>query len=452
MAQLLSFDPSGAYIPENGLSTSEVARLESVLHILRDEVCDGDVGRIEPQPPMPAQQQSWEAGFFRLPELLLQDYQRLRHESELGRILAITKSLMAEVDRVVVLGAGCDYLGVRALLDACCQPYFNELSRGERGSRPRIYFEGNGLDSDALQGLLHLLAAQRGQRATTVENSWSIVAISNSQANIATLIAVQQFVTALETSCGGNADLVKRRLIHIVGSGIEPLLQPRVNESSNAFTVPANVSHSFSILSAVGLVPAALMGINVMKLLEGAAYMNAHFRDTPASENVVLQFAAINHLLAVKGVATVRVTNVWSKALKSAVAWYDQLLVTNLGASLRGATSLLINGSRDCQSRLRQLLDGRRDKIVNNIIVEGNRFDDLPPVELNAGGDELRADLSDRLADEICNLQRALLDASRPATNLYLPRVDEYYLGQYFQMMLLATVIEGKLLGMHPCA
>lgn len=88
----------------------------------------------------PQQQQSWDAGFLMLPELLLQDYQRLRHASELGRILAITKALMAEVDRVVVIGTGCDYLGVRAPLDACCQPYFNELSRGERGSRPRHLF------------------------------------------------------------------------------------------------------------------------------------------------------------------------------------------------------------------------------------------------------------------------------------------------------------------------
>jgi len=297
---------------------------------------------------------------------------------------------------------------------------------------------------------LHLLGAQRGQPATTVEDSWCIVFISNGEENLETRIAIQQFVSALETSCGGDAELVKRRLIHIEGSGVASLRQLRADDFPNAFTVPANLSPRFSILSAVGLVPAALMGINVMKLLEGAADMSEHFRVTPAPSNVVLQFAAINHLLAAKGMATVRVTNVWSKSLESAAMWYEHLVATCLGTSRSGATPLTMNGSRDCRSRMRQFVGGRSDKIINNIVAEGSRFDALPQVELNPGEVKSHPDLGDRLANEVRSMQQALLDASRPSTNLYMPRVDEYYLGQYFQMMMLATVIESKLLGLDP--
>ena len=67
----------------------------------------------------------------------------------------------------MVLGIGGSYMGARALMDACCEPYFKELSRGDRGGRPRMYFEGNNVDNDASQGLLRLLGG--GRVATSVE-------------------------------------------------------------------------------------------------------------------------------------------------------------------------------------------------------------------------------------------------------------------------------------------
>ena len=144
-------------IPDTGLDQSQIASLGPKLELLRDEICDLDVKMLDGAIPVPTSKQPLDAGFYLLPEKLLSQYEADRQGSELARILAKTKSLMAELDRVVVLGIGGSYMGAKALMDACCQPYFNELSRGERGSRPRIYFEGNNVDNDASQGLLHLL-------------------------------------------------------------------------------------------------------------------------------------------------------------------------------------------------------------------------------------------------------------------------------------------------------
>ena len=135
MAQLLRFDPSSAFIPHTGLEPADVASLESTLEMHRDEICDTDVKMLAGQLPIPAEKQPLEAAFYLMPEGLLADYEVRRAESELGRILAVTKDFMADVDRVLVLGIGGSYLGAKALMDSCCQPYFNELTRGERGSR-----------------------------------------------------------------------------------------------------------------------------------------------------------------------------------------------------------------------------------------------------------------------------------------------------------------------------
>lgn len=454
MAQLLRFDPASAFIPQTGLEPTDVASIEPTLEKLRDEICDTDVKMMAGKLPIPAEKQPLDAAFYLMPEQLLADYEARRGESELGRILAKTKSMMEEVDRVVVLGIGGSYMGAKALMDGCCQPYFNELSRGERGSRPRIYFEGNNVDNDASQGLLHLLGAHRNQAVTSVEDSWGVVVISKSGGTLETASAFRQYLAALEVSCGGDKEKVRRRLIPVTGDSGKLHSFATELGCKEIFPVPDGVGGRFSVLSAVGLVPAALMGINVMKLLEGAKAMNEHFRTTPASKNIVLQYTAVNHLMEVKRGATIRLLSVWSKALESAGMWYDQLLAESLGKALKGATPLTTVNTRDLHSRHQQHQEGRRDKIVNNVIVENYRFDPLPIGSRSSDPDSLNdlatKTLPDVIAAAIAGTNQALRDDGRPSTNLYMPRVDEFCLGQYFQMLMLATVVEGRLLGINP--
>ena len=454
MAQLLRFDPSLAFIPETGLELTDVSGIAPTLEKLRDEICDTDVKMLAGKLPIPAEKQPLDAAFYLMPEQLLADYEARRGESELGRILATTKAMMEEVDRVVVLGIGGSYMGAKALMDGCCQPYFNELSRGERGSRPRIYFEGNNVDNDASQGLMHLLGAHRGHAASSVEDSWGVVVISKSGGTLETASAFRQYLAALEVSCGGDKEKVRRRLIPVTGDSGKLHSFATELGCKEIFPVPDGVGGRFSVLSAVGLVPAALMGINVMKLLEGAKAMNEHFRSTPAAQNIVLQYTAVNHLMEVKRGATIRLLSMWSKALESAGMWYDQLLAESLGKDLKGAMPLTTVNTRDLHSRHQQHQEGRRDKIVNNVIVEKYRFDPLPIGSRSTDPDSLNdlatKTLPDVMAAAIAGTNQALRDDGRPSTNLYMPRVDEFHLGQYFQMLMLATVVEGRLLGINP--
>lgn len=452
--KLLRFDPTAAFIERTGLDRADVGQLGPLLEKLRDEVVDIDMRILAGQLPLPREKDPLDAAFYSLPERLLTEYQQDRRGSELARILEAAKRIQEGVDRVVVLGIGGSYMGARALMDACCQPYFNELSRGERGGRPRMYFEGNNVDNDAIQGLLHLLGADRHQLAKSIDDSWAVVVISKSGGTLETAAAFRRFLSALNESCGGEGRRVCERLIPITGEGSKLFKFAKELGCEVSFPVPNGVGGRFSVFSAVGLVPAAILGLNIIELLEGAAAMNAHFRSAAAEENIVLQYTAINHLMEIKSGAHIRLLSVWSKALESVGLWYDQLLAESLGKQLKGAMPLTTVNTRDLHSRHQQHQEGRRDKLVNNVIVDSYRFDPLTIGVRMSDPDDLNR-IAGKTFPEIMSAaiegtNQALSDDGRPSTNLHLPRVDEGAVGQLFQMLMLATVVEGRLLGINP--
>lgn len=453
MSRMLRFDPSGAFRPGTGLEPAQLAGLEAALKKLREEVCDIDVKMHAGSIATPVSKQPLEAGFYLLPEQQLGEYVADRQGSELARVLAVTKTLMSGVDRIVVLGAGGSSLGARALMDACCQPYFNELSRGQRGSRPRIYFDGDSFDNDASQGLLCLLGAHRGRIAESVDDSWGIVAISKSGQTHETEVAFSKFLSALETSCGGDAQLALSRLIPV--TGVVGRLRERFESMGceQIFLIRDGVASRYSALSTAGLVPAALMGINVMKLLEGAAAMNDHFRTAKVEENMVLQLAATNYLLNKTYSTHLRALCVWSKSLESFAKWYCHLVSESLGMDSRSGTTIEFVCPRDLHCGNSQNGYQSRECVFHNLVVDQFRFDPLFVDSVDSDEHHM-ADTAQKVEDlvttELERTNQAYAVNGCPTTNLYMPRVDEHCMGQLMQLMMLATVIEGRLLGINP--
>ena len=179
--------------------------------------------------------------------------------------------------------------------------------------------------------------------------------------------------------------------------------------------------------------------------------MTQHFRTAKAEDNIVLRVVAANHLLEKHRGIHIRVMSVWSKALESFGLWHDQLAAESLGKNLLGFTPLTTLNTRDLHSRHQQ---GKRDKVFNNIIVEENRFDSLAVGARSADADSLN-EIAEKTLPEVMKAaiegtNQALRDDGRPSTNLYIPLVDELHMGQLFQMMMLATVVEGRLLEINP--
>jgi glucose-6-phosphate isomerase len=226
------------------------------------------------------------------------------------------------------------------------------------------------------------------------------------------------------------------------------------------FDIPDGVGGRFSIFTAVGLLPASILGVDIVRLLEGAAAMNERFRTAPAlgnrsqpGENPVLDYVGVCHLMEDRG-ATIRVLSTWGKGLEAAGLWYDQLLSESLGKQQRGATPITVVNTRDLHSRGQQHQEGRRDKLITNVIVETVRRDRLAIERSELDQDKLNElsgkTLPDIMAAAIAGTNQAYAEDLRPTADLRLYGLDEFSMGQFFQMMMLATVVEGRLIGINP--
>lgn len=448
----LTYDARGALIEETGISQADIDGLVPRLEASRREVLDVDLNLFQSGGPIPDDKQPLDAGFLDLPERLLNEYDQQRGTSELGRLLETAARIREAVDRVVVLGIGGSYMGARAMMDACCEPYFNELSRAQRGSRPRMYFEGNNVDNDATQGLLYLLGA--GQPANGIDDRWAMVVISKSGGTLETAAALRQFLVALRGSCGHDEKQISELVVPVTGESGRLFDLAGALGCRDKYHVPDGVGGRFSVLSAVGLLPAAILGLDVVQLLRGAVAMNEHFRTAAVGENVVLDYVAVCHLMESLRGAHIRVLSVWSKALEAVGLWYDQLLAESLGKQERGATPITTVNTRDLHSRAQQHQEGCRDKLITNLIVDRWRCDPL-----SIGQSDLNQDGLNELADKtlpeimsaaIAGTNEAYRDDGRPTADIHLPAVDEASLGQLFQMLMLATVVEGRLIDVNP--
>lgn len=447
---LISFDYADSLLESTGISQSDLNDLAPRLQDIRDYLYKTDLTEFHAGNEVAADRHPLDAGFMDLPDRLLADYDNLRESSELGQILSTAKRIRESVDRVVVLGIGGSYMGARALMDACCEPYYNELSRADRGGRPRMYFEGNNVDNDAVQGLLHLIRQTNADDPCS--GRWAIVVISKSGGTIETAAALRQFLAEMENQLGKDAlpDLV----VPVTGqSGKLADLADAIG-CRDRFLVPDGVGGRFSVLSPVGLLPASIMGLDIMALLRGAWLMNGHFQSAAASENMVLNYVGVNHLLEIKRNIAIRVLSVWSKALETTGLWYDQLFAESVGKKELGATPLTVVNTRDLHSRAQQHQEGARDKVMNNVVVETNRCDKLT-IGNREGNQDLLNELSDKtlvdlMAAAIAGTNEAYKSVGRPTTTLSLPALNEHTMGQLFQMLMLATVVEGRLMGVNP--
>ncbi|MCC7334970.1 MAG: hypothetical protein IT422_07735 [Pirellulaceae bacterium] len=453
MLPMLRFDPSLAMQVGNGLEPSELACVGPVLDKLRDEICDIDEKMLSGEIPTPPSKQPLNAAFASLPQRLLAEYEADRTASQLARMLAVTKQLMTEVDRVVVLAEPSWLSGPRALMQACCQPHFNELTRGERGSRPRMVFVGDSLDNDAVQGALQLLGAHRGRAADCLAQRWALVVMGDACEPFGVGRLLFPFMRALEVNCGGDGQLARSRAI-VVARETSPLRQlTREVGIAHEFSIPTAMGAAYSGLSLVGLLPAALLGINVMKLLEGARAVHNHFRTTKAASNEVLQYAAVNHLFQRKLATGGRSWSLWSERLDAMAAWYQRLIRDSLGEVLQV----------DVWPKFGKSF-AARPALLQQIVVRQFRFDPLslpgPRTQATETEQEPLAQdttsfgssqtLVGTLLDAVDHTQQSLVRAGRPMSVLTLPRVDEPCVGELLQWLMLATVVEARLLGRNP--
>lgn len=442
---LLTYD----FTASRFLIGDSLSGISEALEAARRETLD-DVTLLRSGGRVPSGKEPLDSGFIDLPERLLGGEDGL-----LERILAGGTRLGEMIDRLVVLGIGGSYMGLRALFEALCDPYHNERSRHERGHVPRLYFEGNNLDNDTLSSLLSLLRDQC-RSPEDLAQRWGIVVISKSGGTLETAAAFRLFQQALENYYGPGSAAAHELIVPITGEAGKLRQLARHKNYQEVFPIPDGVGGRFSVFTAVGLFPAAVLGMDVRSLLQGAADMTERFRTAPLGENPVLDYVACCHLLERDHGIDLRVLSTWGNRLEAVGLWYDQLLAESLGKQERGATPLTVVNTRDLHSRGQQHQEGKRDRLITNLIVESPAGD---PVTLPEVPESLDQDGLNQLAGKgipellqaaMQGTNQAYADVARPTADLRLPRLDAYALGELLQMLMLATVVEGRLLGINP--
>lgn len=448
--------PADAWTPlaelqaQHFLAAERLEPMKTLLNAIRGKVAAERELANPPAKDLPLQ-----AGFIDLPQKLLDGYRKKGDGSDLGRTLRLAARLKENCDRVVVLGIGGSYLGAKALFDALCHAHHNELPAKLRMGKPRMYFEGNNLDNDSLQELLELLE-NTCVEPDLPEERWGLVVISKSGGTLETAAAYRAVRAEQTKYYGQKSEYLKTCCVPITGpkGKLRDLARAEGFTDDDILTIPDDVGGRFSVFTPVGLLPAAVMGLDVRALLLGAAAMTKRFLEEPFERNPVLQFAAVNHLMNVEAGKSTRVLAVWSRKLESIGFWYDQLLSESLGKFGKGATPVTSVYTRDLHSRGQQHQDGARDKVINNLFVRTTRH----PAVLVGMNDRNEDDLNsisrkgypDLLEAAFVGTNQAYQEAARPTADILLPALSEHTVGQLLQMLMLATVVEGRLAGTNP--
>jgi glucose-6-phosphate isomerase len=403
----------------------------------------------------PAEIKPLDGGFIDLPQNLLDQHRRQGDASTLGRVLKIAGRLREEVDRIIVLGIGGSYMGGRALFESLRSTYHNDLPAKDRPGCPRIYFEGNNVDNDALTDLFQMLQVCCVDPDIR-EERWGVVVISKSGGTLETAVAYRALRRELAEFYGNHSPLTRSLAVPITGAAgkLRALSRADGYTDDNILTIPDDIGGRYSVFTPAGLLPAAAMNLDVRALLLGAAAMTRRFLDEPFERNPVLQYAAVNYLMYSECKKPIRVMSIWSKKLEALGLWYDQLLSESLGKQNLGATPLTTVQTRDLHSRGQQHQEGARDKFINNLVVKAPT---QPPVMVGMADrneDELnqynRKGLPDIMSAALKGSNQAYYDVARPTANLVMPTLSEHAMGQLMQMLMLATVVEGRLLGVNP--
>jgi len=396
-----------------------------------------------------------DGGFIDLPQKFLDQHRKQADASTLGRVIKLATHMREQVDRFIVLGIGGSYMGARALFESLRSSYHNDLPAKNRAGIPRIYFEGNNVDNDAISELFEMLSICCVDPDVR-EERWGVTVISKSGGTLETAAAYRAIRREMAEYYGPHSEQMKELVIPITGETgkLRALCKADGIPDESILPIPDDVGGRFSIFTAVGLLPAAVMGLDVRALLLGAAAMTRRFLDERFESNPVLQYAAVNYLMTQEYGKPTRVLSIWSKKLEAIGLWYDQLLAESLGKQGLGPTPLTAVQTRDLHSRGQQHQEGARDKVINNLVVKGWT---QPPIMIGMSdhnADDLnqynRKGLPDVMHAALAGTNKGYYDAARPTADIVMPTITEHTMGQLLQMLMLATIVEGRLMGVNP--
>ena len=366
-------------------------------------------------------------GWVRLPET----YDR----AEFARIQQAARRIQKDSQALVVIGIGGSYLGARAVVELLQSPNYNLKQK----DTPDLYFTGNTLSTDAVLETLELIGGR----------DFSINVISKSGTTTEPAIAFRIFRAALEKKYG-KAEAARR--IYATTDRAKGALKTLADaEGYETFVVPDDVGGRYSVLTAVGLLPIAVSGVDITALMVGAAdALTAYGKDS--LDNPVWRYAGARNALYKAG-KKVEILGCYEPAFRFMAEWWKQLYGESEGKDGRGIFPASVELTADLHSMGQYIQEGERmlfETIVDFQRTRGSLV--IGPEEENLDGLNFLAgkDLKFVCNQAMLGTRLAHVDGGVPNLLIQVEALDAYHVGQLIYFFELACGLSGYLLGVNP--
>ena len=360
-------------------------------------------------------------------------------KEEFARIKAAAKKIQNDSEVLLVIGIGGSYLGARAAIEFLRHGFYNNISKDMRKT-PEIYYVGNNISSTYISGLIDVIG----------DRDFSINMISKSGTTTEPAIAFRVFKEMLERKYGHD-EAVKR--IYATTDRAKGALKNLADEEGyETFVVPDDVGGRFSVLTAVGLLPIAVSGADIDKLMEGAAEGRKMALEADFEDNDALLYAAVRNNLLRKGKNVEIVAN-YEPSLHYVSEWWKQLFGESEGKDNKGIFPAACDFTTDLHSLGQYIQDGARMMFETVMNVE------TPTVELIMGYESVDTDGLNYLAGKSIDFINksamngvvlAHTDGDVPNLMVNIPEQNEFYLGELFYFFEFACGVSGYILGVNP--
>ena len=361
-------------------------------------------------------------------------------------VLNYVRKVRGKFDHYVHIGIGGSALGAIALHTALQHPLYNLSPQRRQQRLPQVFFLDN-IDPDTIKAVLNVIDIDK--------TLFNVVTKSGSTAE--TLATFLVFLQYLKDRLGSN---YHNHLVFVTDPAKGFLRQLASTEGITAFAIPPGVGGRFSVLTPVGLLPAAIAGIDILELLHGASFMDELCQQESIWKNPAYLFAVLNYLNYQRNKKIV-VMMPYSDRLYRLADWFRQLWAESLGKKLDlqgrqvfvGPTPVKALGTTDQHSQVQLYVEGPFDKIF--VFLEVEQFETVLPINSGQAREKATRYLEGHTINELIAVEKratelALTRNQRPNCTIKFPLVSAFTIGQIFQMLEIATAFAGKLFEINP--
>ena len=367
-------------------------------------------------------------GWVHLPE----QYDR----EEFRRIQAAAKKIQSDSQALVVIGIGGSYLGARGVIECLCSPNYNLKKK----NTPNIYFVGNGLDNDQLAEVEELLEGQ----------DFSVNVISKSGTTTEPAVAFRFFRRLLEEKYGAEA--AAGRIYATTDRQKGALKALATAEGYESFVVPDDIGGRYSVLTAVGLLPIAVAGIDIEQLMAGAKSMMDTCAAADMEKNPAWQYAGARYELQHRGLE-IEVLACFDPFFRFMAEWWKQLYGESEGKEDKGLFPASVEYTADLHSMGQYLQEGRRN-MFETVVRFAPRADELTVPYDEENGDGLNflsgKTMSDLKQQAMDGTLLAHVEGGVPNIRISCGERNAFTLGELIYFFCYACGLSGYLLDVNP--